>query len=165
MTQPNELLPCPFNKHAEVSMSWGESKAYGKRYHIECEICSALGPVCETELEAVAAWNTRAAPECSDVLGIDLEAYADALEGRGDLAYVWQDKPHRLVFDLLNYIKSMASNSAPECSDVGLEELKDQIALLLRVMFPDEAWQTYVNAASGVLHTTRAYLTTKQKSE
>ena len=48
----DELMPCPFcGAIAEIASNKKE---------VACLGCEALGPFCDTEAEAIAAWNTRA---------------------------------------------------------------------------------------------------------
>lgn len=55
-----ELLPCPF--------CGGEASKrlfYKGKYRVHCNVCDAhSGDVCDTEADAIAAWNTRAERTC-----------------------------------------------------------------------------------------------------
>lgn len=56
----SELLPCPF--------CGGEASKrlfYKGKYRVHCNVCDAhSGDVCDTEAEAIAAWNSRAERTC-----------------------------------------------------------------------------------------------------
>lgn len=62
MVGTGELKPCPF--------CGGEASKrlfYRGKYRVHCNVCDAhSGDVCETEAEAIAAWNTRAERTCHD---------------------------------------------------------------------------------------------------
>jgi hypothetical protein len=45
--------------------------------------------------------------------GITTEHYRQAMGGEGPLAYTWEDKPHRLVFDLVRFIEHNRHNVVP----------------------------------------------------
>ena len=47
-----ELKPCPF--------CGGEAKLSSNGKEVVCLGCEALGPFCDTEAEAIEAWNRRA---------------------------------------------------------------------------------------------------------
>lgn len=55
MSDETTLLPCPF--------CGGEASKrlfYKGKYRVHCNVCDAhSGDVCNTEAEAIAAWNTR----------------------------------------------------------------------------------------------------------
>lgn len=59
----SELLPCPF--------CGGEASKrlfYKGKYRVHCNVCDAhSGDVCDTEAEAIAAWNSRAERTCENV--------------------------------------------------------------------------------------------------
>lgn len=40
--------------------------------------------------------------------GLTLGDYRDAVNGIGPLAFQWADKPHRLVYDLINEVKRLS---------------------------------------------------------
>ncbi len=46
----------------------------------------------------------------------DLNDFYAAMSGEGDLAYQWQDKPHRLVYDLLAHVLALEEklNAVPK---------------------------------------------------
>ena len=50
-----EMKPCPFCGESEFL----KPVDYNGRYSVECEHCSAGGPMERTEEEAVAKWNER----------------------------------------------------------------------------------------------------------
>ena len=58
-----EILPCPF--------CGGEASKrlfYKGKYRVHCNACDAhSGDVCDTEAEAIQAWNTRAERTCKRV--------------------------------------------------------------------------------------------------
>lgn len=60
MSEPTKLLPCPF--------CGGEASKrlfYKGKYRVHCNVCDAhSGDVCDTEAEAIAAWNTRHVETC-----------------------------------------------------------------------------------------------------
>jgi hypothetical protein len=45
--------------------------------------------------------------------GYTTQDFRDAISGEGPLAYTWKDKPHRLLFDLINFIEANAENVRP----------------------------------------------------
>jgi Lar family restriction alleviation protein len=60
--EERELLPCPFCG-GDAQTDFIE---HIFSYLIECYVCDAQGPICETKEEAIAAWNTRAAASIGD---------------------------------------------------------------------------------------------------
>ena len=59
------LKPCPFCK-GEASLRL----FYKGKYRVHCNVCDAhTGDVCDTEAEAIVAWNTRAERTCMNVSG------------------------------------------------------------------------------------------------
>ena len=60
MTSTTELLPCPFCGGEASKRLFCKGK-----YRVHCNVCDAhSGDVCDTEAEAIAAWNTRAERTC-----------------------------------------------------------------------------------------------------
>ena len=63
----SELLPCPF--------CGGEASKrlfYKGKYRVHCNACDAhSGDVCDTEAEAIQAWNTRAERTCRNIASDD----------------------------------------------------------------------------------------------
>jgi hypothetical protein len=65
----DELLPCPFCEDGGCPIIWKI-----KRFReVACQYCKCSGPLCDTEAEAIAAWNRRPQPSASG---------ASDLEGR-----------------------------------------------------------------------------------
>ena len=67
----DKLLPCPScgSKYAQVRYmggKWQEPSAFDSGYRGECCDCGLITAAFDTETEAVAAWNTRAAIEYDD---------------------------------------------------------------------------------------------------
>jgi len=63
------LLPCPFcgGEYAQVRYmggKWQEPSAFDSGYRGECCDCGAITAACDTEAEAIAAWNARAERTC-----------------------------------------------------------------------------------------------------
>ena len=91
----SELLKCPF--------CGGEASKrlfYKGKYRVHCNVCDAhSGDVCDTEAEAIAAWNSRAERTCKQ------EERGWGTEG--DHARVWLTCGHDCmvptVQDLPNY--------------------------------------------------------------
>ncbi len=46
--------------------------------------------------------------------GYSLGDYREAIRGEGPLSYQWSDKPHRLVYDLINEIKRLRKTGDAE---------------------------------------------------
>lgn len=66
MSDETILLPCPFcgDEYAQVRYmggKWHEPSAFDSGYRGECCGCGAITAACDTEAEAIAAWNTRTA--------------------------------------------------------------------------------------------------------
>jgi hypothetical protein len=66
MTTPTApvLMACPAG-HPEPRMTGTPGSAYFGTHgamRVECNWCSWIGPECDTEAEAIAAWNIRQTP-------------------------------------------------------------------------------------------------------
>lgn len=76
----SELLPCPF--------CGGEASKrlfYRGKYRVHCNVCDAhSGDVCDTEAEAIAAWNSRAERTC-EVISHKTFCGAGGCEEAGEL--------------------------------------------------------------------------------
>lgn len=66
ITRLKELLPCPFCGDSEPVVQPFPPEPMGlhmladrRPFYLHCENCGADGPGCDTEVEAIAAWNTR----------------------------------------------------------------------------------------------------------
>lgn len=76
----SELKPCPFcGGEAEATRSYGI--ASGFVFHIvECLCCWAKTSFCDTEAEAIEAWNTRYERTCHTVKGSRKYVLSDGTE-------------------------------------------------------------------------------------
>lgn len=76
----SDLKPCPF--------CGGEASKrlfYKGKYRVHCNVCDAhSGDVCDTEAEAIAAWNSRAERTCGYV--------GDEINGRCSECQGWLDQ-------------------------------------------------------------------------
>lgn len=50
--------------------------------------------------------------------GFTTKDYRDAISGEGPLAYTWSDKPHRLLFDLINFIEFNGLRVKPMAGEI-----------------------------------------------
>jgi hypothetical protein len=80
--QVHELLPCP-NPWCEAAEREGDfsPQLYRRNFgnwYVCCTSCPQNGPICSTEAQAIAAWNTRHTAQ-SDALAVMREA-REALE-------------------------------------------------------------------------------------
>ena len=77
----NELKPCPF--------CGGEASKrlfYKGKYRVHCNVCDAhSGDVCDTEAEAIAAWNTR----------VDYHGYEQAAIEAWESIKAWNSRAER----------------------------------------------------------------------
>lgn len=55
-----EVKKCPFCKGQPTP--WVMENSFGNRY-VNCETCNAQGPACDSDEQAITAWNRRAQPE------------------------------------------------------------------------------------------------------
>jgi len=89
--------PCPFCKNANITIEQPSDMHYAY-----CDDCHAEGPAGDTEADAVARWNSVAAPRIAAVDGSTLEAVARAIcvacderpDHKGDAQgrdFRWQD--------------------------------------------------------------------------
>ncbi len=95
---------------------------------------------------------------------IDLEAYHLAPSGEGDLADAWQDKPHRLVYDLVSYARALEKERDDLLRDLtGMDaagwaqEAKNHAAFLLAenrgggmIVCPDCGARSFVDGAADI---------------
>jgi hypothetical protein len=56
----NEPLPCPYPDCGAAAKVDVVGPLYCKDYFVTCTSCQAMGPSCDTEAEAIAAWNSVA---------------------------------------------------------------------------------------------------------
>ena len=64
-TEPTEALkpcPSPWCNHRSFIVHTSKDHFYGEAFQGRCSQCNLGGPVKRTKAEAIAAWNTRAAP-------------------------------------------------------------------------------------------------------
>ncbi len=54
----SDLRPCPFCEYQQKWASRYTPEDAGF-WSVQCPSCDAAGPLCDTETEAVAAWNRR----------------------------------------------------------------------------------------------------------
>ncbi len=59
---PSELKPCPFCGGQKITPFTGDGAEGIGRCATFCDWCNAEGPHCDTEAEAIAAWNQRPEP-------------------------------------------------------------------------------------------------------
>ena len=57
-----------------------------------------------------------------------------AIGGNGPLAYTWQDKPHRLVYDLCREIESIAAGATPDQATAQQKRIAELEAALRDVL-------------------------------
>lgn len=55
-----ELMPCPFCGEEEL-ISIEETRPPDEGLHVECGLCNARGPLCESMFTAALTWNDRKA--------------------------------------------------------------------------------------------------------
>ena len=53
----NKLKPCPFCGSVYLSVL-----DYESRYRVECKFCKTRTGICDSEAEAIKAWNSRVEP-------------------------------------------------------------------------------------------------------
>jgi len=86
--------------------------------------------------------------------GYTLEDYRNAVANKGPLAYEWSDKPHRLVYDLINEIERL--RAAAVGANVGAEMVERVAKVLDPLAFgewttPPRGWENS-SAESLSLH-------------
>lgn len=59
---PSELKPCPFCGGQKITPFTGDGAEGVGRCAAFCDCCNAEGPHCDTEAEAIIAWNQRPDP-------------------------------------------------------------------------------------------------------
>lgn len=121
MTTPGEkerLLPCPFCGCADNDAASQCAAISDDLYSIWCGLCLAEGPACDSEAEAIAAWNKRSVS--SDRAGVIEECIAAAEEATKDLAGKFTRYG---VETAVNAIRAL-SCSAPQPATGGKEDDK-----------------------------------------
>jgi hypothetical protein len=104
----------------------------------------------EQQFEIDKVWETQEVSKENEHIRAakypDLMTYHEALAGKGPLAYMWQDKPHRLIFDLTGLIAQMRdelsqSSKIMEADDLARAKLRAEglngPGLLLAELFGD----------------------------
>jgi Lar family restriction alleviation protein len=56
------LMPCPFCGEEEL-LSIEETRPPDEGLHVECELCKARGPLCESMFNAAMTWNERSSQQ------------------------------------------------------------------------------------------------------
>jgi hypothetical protein len=74
----SKLSPCPFDNGSSVDVfrGWNDVEPDKRTFYVMCRHCESRGPWCDTEEQAVAQWNGRAAPPQT---GQDALGYATRL--------------------------------------------------------------------------------------
>jgi hypothetical protein len=126
MSEQAKLLPCPFCGGAmqprdALWPSEGDTDGIIHASPTDCPLPEFSVHVADEGVSVAAAWNTRAS-----LVGVEqtieagghiiyaplrhtLDDYVAALSGDGPLAFEWNDKPHRLIYDL---VKALRPNPA-----------------------------------------------------
>lgn len=82
MSDKTTLLSCPFcgGEYVQVRYiggKWQEPSAFDSGYRGECCDCGVITTACDTEAEAIAAWNTRASEREAKLERLARSLYAD----------------------------------------------------------------------------------------